>query len=302
MDDQRRLTIEELLVRIERQEQRYQREIEELRRQVTRSPRRSRHTIPRLMIPALSGLAAVSMSGSAFASIPASSGIISGCYSTNGGEHLLFLVDASVTPTCPAGQTPISWNGRGLTGPTGPAGVRGPTGPTGDPGTNGATGATGPIGAAGGTGPTGPMGAAGVSGPTGPAGTQGPTGATGSAGTTGAAGATGASGPTGPAGSQGPTGATGVGGPTGPTGTQGPTGATGSAGTTGAAGATGVSGATGSTEPAGPVMGYEAHGSFPYPGIVMTGTLVIVVKTAPLPAGTYFATSSTLATVVFGAG
>jgi hypothetical protein len=111
----------------------------------------------RLLIPALSGLAALSLSGSAFASIPDASGVIHGCYSTLGSEHSLFLVDSSVTPACPTGQTPIAWNAKG---PTGPSGAQGPTGATGATGVGrqGATGSTGPTGATGPTGPTGPAG------------------------------------------------------------------------------------------------------------------------------------------------
>jgi hypothetical protein len=91
--------------------------------------------------------ATVVMGGLAYASIPASSGVIHGCYKTAGTNHAVTVVDSSAQ--CPGGYTSLKWN---QTGPQGPAGEAGPKGAT------GATGATGPQGPAGPTGPPGPSG------------------------------------------------------------------------------------------------------------------------------------------------
>ncbi len=69
--------------------------------------------------------------GIAFASIPASTGTISGCYSKLTGG--LRVIDAS-RQTCPKSQVPIAWN------QTGPAGASGPAGPP-----SGTSYAVGPI-------------------------------------------------------------------------------------------------------------------------------------------------------------
>jgi hypothetical protein len=183
-------------------------------------PRRERHALRRFSLPALSAGAALALSGSAYASIPDAGGLIHGCYTTVGTEHILFLIDTAQTSTCPIGQMPIAWNAQG---PTGPQGVQGPTGPTGAQGSRGPTGATGTQGS---QGPTGPQGIAGATGATGVTGSTGPTGPAGTNGATGATGATGQNGTTGPTG---PTGASGANGGTGPTGPTGATGATGPA-------------------------------------------------------------------------
>jgi hypothetical protein len=211
---------------------RCQRALVTLQRQTTGGPRQERRAFRRLSVPALSAAAALALSGSAYASIPDAGGVIHACYTTVGNEHVLFLIDTAQTGVCPIGQSSISWNAHG---PTGPQGAQGPTGPT---GAQGVLGPTGPTGAQGVQGPTGATGAQGVQGPTGPTGAQGVTDATGTSG------ATGPPGPTGPAGTNGARGATGA------TGVAGQTGPTGSTGTNGANGATGATGATGSTGPA----------------------------------------------------
>ena len=73
----------------------------------------------------------------------------------NGG---LYNVTSNGTPTCASGDTLISWN---QIGPTGPQGA------TGDTGATGATGLTGPSGGQGIQGPTGPQGQTGAQGPAG---------------------------------------------------------------------------------------------------------------------------------------
>ncbi len=137
-----------------------------------------------------------------------SSGVISGCYTTQAvdGSHVFVLQDAGTT--CPKGTTPISWS---QTGPAGPAGPAGQTGATGAPG---ATGSAGPAGPIGNTGPPGPADTI-TTLPTGSS--NCPTGGAqitsgGSSPTAGYAcdGATGPAGPAGPAGSQGPAGQNGT--------------------------------------------------------------------------------------------
>src|SRR5689334_8798799 len=73
-------------------------------------------------------------------------------------------ITVDTPPTCPKGQTILSWNqngadgATGATGATGTNGATGPTGPSGTDGSNGATGATGPTGADGVDGATGANG------------------------------------------------------------------------------------------------------------------------------------------------
>src|SRR5580693_7447747 len=65
----------------------------------------------------------------AFAGGPvSSSGVISGCYTTQtlNGSHVFVLQDAGTK--CPKGTTPISWSHTGPAGPEGPAGQQGAAG------------------------------------------------------------------------------------------------------------------------------------------------------------------------------
>jgi hypothetical protein len=84
----------------------------------------------------LSVLAAIAVGlaagGVAYASIPGSGDVISGCYKKNGGA--LRVIDAGAGVTCNASETPLTWN------------QTGPKGATGDPGPSGPTGPKGPIG------------------------------------------------------------------------------------------------------------------------------------------------------------
>jgi hypothetical protein len=59
----------------------------------------------------------------AYASIPDPSGVIHGCYKSDGS---LSVIDPSRVSTCPRGQAPLNWN---QTGPQGPQGSQGPQGP-----------------------------------------------------------------------------------------------------------------------------------------------------------------------------
>jgi Collagen triple helix repeat (20 copies) len=110
--------------------------------------------------------------GAALASVPSSSGTITGCYNASGR---LRVVDPAAGGKCQGNETQISWS---QTGPAGPAGPTGPAGPAGPAGLTGATGATGPAGPAGETGATGPAGPAGATGATGATGARGPAGPT----------------------------------------------------------------------------------------------------------------------------
>jgi hypothetical protein len=87
----------------------------------------------------------VAGAGVAWASIPDSSGVIHGCYSSGG---TLRVID-SATSKCKSTEKSLTWNKQG------PRGATGPTGPRGATGAQGATGVAGPAG---------PPGPAGVSG------------------------------------------------------------------------------------------------------------------------------------------
>jgi len=120
-----------------------------------------------LISAAAGALAATVIAGGvAWATIPASNGVINGCYQKIDG--VLRIVDAA--DACRASELPTSWN------QTGQQGVQGPTGPKGDQGEKGATGATGPSGPKGDTGPAGQKGDTGQTGATGPAGPAGVSG------------------------------------------------------------------------------------------------------------------------------
>ena len=95
----------------------------------------------------------------AVASIPASTGVIKGCYNASTGY--LRVIDPAVGETCMSRERALDWN---QTGPAGPAGPQGPAGPI------GLQGPAGPAGLQGPTGPQGPAGPTGLQGPAGPAG------------------------------------------------------------------------------------------------------------------------------------
>ena len=92
------------------------------------------------------------------ASVPNTDGTISGCI--NDATGVVRIIDTSKPGTlgrCISvgilRETPVTWNARGLPGPTGGTGSAGPAGPAGPPG---ADGAAGPAGAVGPQGPPGP--------------------------------------------------------------------------------------------------------------------------------------------------
>lgn len=114
------------------------------------------------------------LTGAVVASIPASTGVISGCYATKDGA--LRLIDAEVGQPCDHKELPITWS---QTGPQGAQGVPGPAGEQGVPGPAGAQGVPGPIG------PQGVQGEPGAVGPIGPAGPAGPQGVPGASGISG---------------------------------------------------------------------------------------------------------------------
>jgi collagen triple helix repeat protein len=103
----------------------------------------------RVATAALAALAALALSGIAYATIPDDNGVIHGCYAKSGGS--LRVIDAGVT-NCSKSETSLNWNVKGATGPVGPQGAQG------------AQGAQGPQGPAGPQGPQGPQGAQGPSG------------------------------------------------------------------------------------------------------------------------------------------
>lgn len=97
--------------------------------------------------------------GVAFATIPGSDGVVSGCYEKRTG--LLRVIDAEAGKRCTSFETAISWNQGGPAGPQGPPGEKGAPGdkgPQGDPGDKGATGDQGAVGDKGPTGDKGPQG------------------------------------------------------------------------------------------------------------------------------------------------
>jgi Collagen triple helix repeat (20 copies) len=132
---------------------------------------------------AVAAVAAIA-GGFAWATIPASNGVIKACYQKNNGQ--LRVVDSA--EACNSSELAIQWNQsgpQGATGAKGATGVRGPQGPT---------------GARGATGLQGTQGIQGIQGFKGDRGASGTTGVRGATGATGDRGLIGPAGPTGPAG------------------------------------------------------------------------------------------------------
>ena len=73
------------------------------------------------LIAAVAAIAA----GVAYATIPDSNGVISGCYNKQG---VVRVIDTSAGGKCTAGETALDWS---QTGPSGPPGSQGPPGPPG---------------------------------------------------------------------------------------------------------------------------------------------------------------------------
>jgi hypothetical protein len=75
----------------------------------------------------------------AWAGIPGSNGVISGCYTASSGS--LRVIDVESLQRCnSAKEKAIEWNQRGEPGPQGPQGEPGPQGPQGEPGPQGPKG------------------------------------------------------------------------------------------------------------------------------------------------------------------
>lgn len=99
-------------------------------------------------------VAALAVSGIAYATIPDTTGVIHGCYAKSSGGSTpgaLRVVDTGLGQSCGLNEVALSWNQQGVRGATGPQG------------TKGATGAQGPGGPAGTQGPQGPTGPSGTS-------------------------------------------------------------------------------------------------------------------------------------------
>jgi hypothetical protein len=92
----------------------------------------------------LVGLGAGLIGNIAYAAIPATGGLISGCVSSTGfkGQHVLTVLDTAQAAACQVGETLISWNQTGPPGPKGDPGPAGASGPQGVPGSAGPTGPT----------------------------------------------------------------------------------------------------------------------------------------------------------------
>jgi hypothetical protein len=86
----------------------------------------------RALILGATALAVAVSGGVAYATIPASTGVINGCYEKRTG--ILRVIDAEASKTCMSFETPISWNQRGLKGDQGLQGLQGQKGEKGDKG------------------------------------------------------------------------------------------------------------------------------------------------------------------------
>lgn len=93
--------------------------------------------------------AAAAAGGIVSAAIPASNGVISGCYDAQSGQVRLVDTEGGTPKGCGKTERAISWNQQGPPGPQGPQGPQGPIGPAGPQGPTGATGPAGPAGPAG---------------------------------------------------------------------------------------------------------------------------------------------------------
>jgi len=115
-----------------------------------------RNRLSRSSITVLAAIALLgTMIGISYAQIPAQNGTISTCFTKSTGS--IRVIDASVT-NCKSGETSLTWNQQGNTGPQGPPGATGATGATGPQGPQGAPGPTGAAGPQGPPGVTGPQG------------------------------------------------------------------------------------------------------------------------------------------------
>ena len=79
----------------------------------------------------LGGFGAAWTAGAFTSSIPAPDGSIAACYPTQGSLKPMYLVDTTVTATCPNGFSMVTLNQHGQPGPTGATGATGVSGTTG---------------------------------------------------------------------------------------------------------------------------------------------------------------------------
>jgi hypothetical protein len=79
----------------------------------------------RLAAAAAVALVALVVGGIAYATIPAASGTISGCYDTKTGALRVYDTSGGAIPGCAAKEAPLTWS---QIGPQGPQGPQGPAG------------------------------------------------------------------------------------------------------------------------------------------------------------------------------
>jgi hypothetical protein len=87
------------------------------------------------------GSAVLAAAGVAGATIPDQTGVIHGCFKTQGGQ--MRVIDSGAGAICGLGERPLTWNLAGAQGPPGPPGPPGPSGPPGFQGPPGAAGSSG---------------------------------------------------------------------------------------------------------------------------------------------------------------
>jgi hypothetical protein len=75
------------------------------------------------IVVALTAMLGMLAGGVAWASIPASSGVISGCYNSKTGA--LSVIDAAKVHSCPKNTKSLNWNQKGPAGPKGAPGAAG---------------------------------------------------------------------------------------------------------------------------------------------------------------------------------
>src|SRR5215216_4112942 len=85
---------------------------------------------------------AVSLAGTAYATIPGGDGVIRSCVAKTGGA--LRVVDTDQGESCKSGEQQLAWNQQGPQGDAGPAGPAGPQGAQGPQGQAGPAGPAGP--------------------------------------------------------------------------------------------------------------------------------------------------------------
>jgi Collagen triple helix repeat (20 copies) len=87
--------------------------------------------------------------GVAYASIPDSTGVIHGCYTTGTGQLRVYDSQSSTAKKCSSNERALTWNQQGPQGAQGPQGPQGAQGPQGPQGPQGAAGQDGKDGVSG---------------------------------------------------------------------------------------------------------------------------------------------------------